>query len=57
MLTRRVLAVLTMLGGAISGALLVLDVSAVAGLGVAAGVLVAVTTIAGRRPDWQTSGA
>ena len=58
-LVRRVLAVLTMLGGAIAGAVLVLDVSAVAALGVAAGLLVGVTAAASataRRPaHWQSA--
>ena len=58
-LVRRVLAVLTMLGGAIAGAVLVLDVSAVATLGVAAGLLVGVTAAASataRRPaHWQSA--
>jgi uncharacterized membrane protein YoaK (UPF0700 family) len=57
-LVRRVLAVLMMLGGAIAGAVLVLDVNAAAALGVAAALLVGVTAAASamaRRPaSWQS---
>ncbi len=54
---RRVLAVITMLGGAVVGALLVLHVSAAAALGLATGLLGLVTVcavLAARRPAaWQ----
>jgi uncharacterized membrane protein YoaK (UPF0700 family) len=54
---RRLLAVITMLVGAIVGALLVLNVSSAAGLGAATGVLfavvVATSTLAGRDKSWH----
>jgi uncharacterized membrane protein YoaK (UPF0700 family) len=52
-LVRRILAVLAMLAGAAAGALLVLDVSMVAALGLGAGLLAVVLVVAGaasRRP-------
>jgi uncharacterized membrane protein YoaK (UPF0700 family) len=56
-LTRRFLAVTTMLAGAIAGALLVVEVSAVAALALAAGLIAAVgagAALAARRPAaWQ----
>jgi uncharacterized membrane protein YoaK (UPF0700 family) len=56
-LGRRVLAVATMFGGAVCGALLVLHVSTTAALGLAVGLLAVVTagaTLAARRPgSWR----
>lgn len=56
---RRLLSVLTMFGGAVVGALLVLDVGPAAGLGAAVGTLLIVvvaTSLASRRPrPWQRS--
>jgi len=58
-LLRRLLAVATMLGGAVAGAWLVLRISPAAALGLAAGLLAMVTTgatVAARRPGkWRQS--
>jgi uncharacterized membrane protein YoaK (UPF0700 family) len=59
--TRRLLAVATMLAGAVAGALLVLHVRPVAALGLAAAVLTLVAVLsaiaAGRPADWQSISA